>query len=179
MSEARAWKNHLHLRRGVRELLREMQVPAPLDITELCARLGKRREQPIKLRPYPLSDSGVSGLWLSSDSLDCILYQAETTLEHQQHIILHEVGHIISGHAANNDDDDLLDHLFPSLPPELVRRALRRDAYERPIEVEAEMVASVIREWGVLLDHLDLASDHSTDSAPRVQGAFDDHQGWV
>lgn len=179
MSEARAWKNNLHLRRGVRRLLRDLRITAPLDISELCERLGERRGQPIKLRPYPLSDSGVSGLWLAGDALDCVLYQAETTPEHQQHIVLHEIGHIISGHGANNDDDDLLDQLFPDLPPDLVRRALRRDAYERPIEIEAELVASVIREWGMLLDHLGLASDRSTESAHRVQGAFDDHQGWL
>lgn len=33
MNEGRAWKNNLHLRRGVRQLLRHLRVAAPLDLS--------------------------------------------------------------------------------------------------------------------------------------------------
>jgi hypothetical protein len=176
--EARGWRNDLQLRRGVKQLLRELQIDTPLDVRVLCERLAQRRCRPLKLVPYPLPAPGVFGLWIATADIDYILYQSDTTNAHQEHIILHEVGHIISGHNGDEDEDDIWSQIFPDIPPDMVRRALRRDGYGPAREREAEMVATIIKEWAALLDRLEFSPDRKTDTARRLRGAFDDHQGW-
>lgn len=177
--DTRGWRNDLHLRRGVKQLLRELELEAPLDVRVLCERLAQRRGRPIKLVAYPLPVPGAFGLWVGTADADYILYQRNTTTAHQEHIILHEVGHIISGHGSDENDDDIWGQLFPDIPPEMVRRALRREGYGLTIEREAEMVATVIKEWATLLDRLQFSPDHQGETARRLRGAFDDHQGWL
>ncbi|MEB3371321.1 hypothetical protein [Saccharopolyspora mangrovi] len=178
-NDSRGWRNDLQLRRGVKSLLRELELDAPLDVRELCNRLGQRRGRPIKLRAYPLPAPGVFGLWIGTADADYILYQRDTTVAHQEHIILHEIGHIISGHGSDEADDDIWQQIFPNIPPEIVLRALRRDGYGPAFEREAEMVATVIKEWATLLERLQFSPDRKTDAARRLRGAFDDHQGWL
>lgn len=177
--DARGWRNDLQLKRGVKQLLRSLDLDPPLDVRVLCQRLAHQRERPIRLIPYPLPAPGAFGLWVGTADADYILYQRETTSAHQDHIILHEVGHLISDHHSDADDDDLWNQLFPDIPPEIVHRALRREGYEPAAEREAEMVATVIKEWATLLDHLNAGPDRGTITAHRLSGAFDDHQGWV
>ncbi|GAB3497104.1 hypothetical protein [Amycolatopsis cihanbeyliensis] len=179
MTERGSWRNELQLRRGVKQLLRELDLAAPLDVRVLCDRLARRRNRPIKLMPYPLPAPGVFGLWIATASTDHILYQRDTTAAHQEHIILHEVGHIISGHGGDENDREVWSQLFPDLSPDSVRRALRRDGYGPAFEREAEMVATVIKEWATLLERLDFTPDRDTEAARRLRGAFDDHQGWL
>lgn len=177
--ESRSWRNDLQLRRGVKLLLRELDLDVPLDVHELCQRLAQRRGRAIKLCAYPLPTPGAFGLWVGTADTDYILYHRDTTVAHQEHIILHEIGHIISGHNSNHADDDIWQQIFPDIPPEVVLRALRRDGYGPAFEREAEMVATVIKEWATLLDRLRLSADRKTKTARRLRGAFDDHQGWL
>ncbi|GAB2679488.1 ImmA/IrrE family metallo-endopeptidase [Saccharopolyspora gloriosae] len=174
-----AWRSELELRRSVRDLLRELDLHPPLDVTQLCEELGQRRNRPIRLVPWPLPAPGAFGLWIATADTDWILYQRDTTTGHQEHIILHEVGHLISGHASNEADDDIWTQLFPDIPPEIVRRALRRDGYAPAAEHEAEMVATVIKEWAELLHRLEAPPDRTSDASTRIGRAFDDHQGWL
>lgn len=168
------WRSDLELRRSVKDLLRELDLAPPLDVRQLCDRLGQHRDRSIRLVPRALPTPGTFGLWIATADTDWILYQRDTTAAHQDHIILHEIGHIISGHPSNEHDDDLLTQLFPDIPPEIVHRALRRDGYDTAHEHQAEMAATVIKDWAGLLDHLQAAPDRS-----RLGGAFDDHQGWL
>lgn len=176
--KTRGWRNELQLRRSVKQMLRDLELEAPLDVSTLCERLAEQRGKPIRLLPYPLPAPGVFGLWVGTVKADYILYQSSTTPGHQEHIILHEIGHIISGHSSNDNDDDLWSHMFPDLSPDLVRRAMRRDGYGPDFEYEAEMVATVIKEWATLLDRLQVSTDHAP-VGRSLQGAFDDHQGWL
>ncbi|GLY68761.1 hypothetical protein [Amycolatopsis taiwanensis] len=145
----------------------------------LTTRLAQRQERDIKLVPYPLPAAGAFGLWIGTADTDFILYQRDTTPAHQEHIILHEIGHIVSGHGSVESDESVWSELFPDIPPELIRRALRREGYGPGYEREAEMVATVIKEWATLLETLKFPSKQKTDAAQRLRGAFDDHQGWL
>lgn len=168
--DGRRWRSDMQLRLGVRQLLRELQIEAPLNVPELVHRLADSRGRPIRLVPYPLPSPGAFGLWLATPDADYVLFQRHTSPEHQEHIILHELGHIIADHGSNEEDGDVWQQIFPGIPPEVVLRALRRQGYTAPAEQEAEMVATVIKEWASLLEHL----------GPRPRsGAFDDHQGWL
>jgi hypothetical protein len=69
-------------------------------------------------------------------------YDPGTSPLHAEHIVLHEVAHILSGHDGARDG---FARLVPDLDPATVRRMLGRAGYPSAQEREAEMMASLIR----------------------------------
>jgi hypothetical protein len=178
------------LRRQARRLLNELDIRPPLDVHELCRRVGESRGKPIRLIPHPIPVPGPFGVWIATDAADYILYQQETSKSHQGHIVLHELGHILAGHRSDDDDDALLANLYPDvepgalreqypdLEPDAVRRALRRTSYDSEQEREAEMVATIILEWASVLDRI-APSASSDATAQRMGVALGDRMGWL
>ena len=165
------------LRRSTRSLLRTLDIRPPLSVPEFCRRLAEHRGRPIQLQEFSFDVPGPFGMWLATGRTDYVFYQRETTPSHQDHIILHEIGHILAGHDGNVAGD-LAEDLLPHLPPDAVRRGLRRDSYDTAHEREAELVATIVMEWASVLDHISLARA----SDPRVESvrtALDDRQGWL
>ena len=178
------------LRRQLRQLLNDLDIRPPLDVVELCRRVGETRGKPIRLVPHPIPVPGPFGVWVTTDAADYILYQQETSKSHQGHIVLHEVGHLLAGHRSDGEDDTLLADLYPDvgpdvlreqypdLAPDAVRRALRRSSYDTVQEREAETVATIILEWASVLDRI--APTISTDAtAQRMGTALGDRMGWL
>ena len=150
------------LRKRCRTLLRELDIRPPLDVRELCARLAARRDRPIRLVAHPIKVPGPFGLWFMTASMDVIFYQRETTRPHQDHIILHEIGHLIAGHPSDEQDG-----------PGDGTRVLRRTCYDTAYEREAELIATVILQWASVLDPLHPAG------ADRLGSSLAHHQGWL
>ena len=178
------------LRRQCRRLLTELDIRPPLDVTELCRRVGQTRGKPIRLVPHPIPVPGPFGVWITTEAADYILYQQETSKAHQGHIVLHELGHILAGHRSDEEDDALLAELYPDvepgalrerypdLEPDAVRRALRRTSYDTEQEREAETVATIILEWASVLDRI--APSRSPEVAAQRMGvALGDRMGWL
>ncbi|GAB3239882.1 ImmA/IrrE family metallo-endopeptidase [Kineosporia babensis] len=138
------------LRRRCRALLRELDVPAPFGPRELCRRLAQHRGRPIRLVPFAIEQPGPFGIWFATDAADVIVYQSQTTPAHQEHIILHEVGHIIAGHDGE---------------PRL------RTAYDSRPEWEAELIATILHEWAGRGDGLGEAAAQAAD--PNRQAALE------
>lgn len=132
------------LRRWCKRELHALDLQPPLRVEVLCQRLGTRQGRPIRLVAYPLPVPGPLGLWIRTESADYILYQAETTRIHQDHIILHEVGHIIAGHHNDEIEDRYWQQMMPDISPASIRRALRRTYYDTAQEREAELLATII-----------------------------------
>jgi hypothetical protein len=87
----------------------------------------------------------VNGMWISTNMGDFVIYEARTTRAHQEHIIAHELAHILCGHQAmDNAENNVLRQLFPDSAPEVVRRVLLRTRYSDSNEQEAEMMASLL-----------------------------------
>ncbi|NYT95429.1 hypothetical protein HW126_16740 [Salinispora sp. H7-4] len=167
------------LRKSCRALLRELDIRPPLDVRELCRRLAERRGRPIRLVPYPIQIPGPFGLWVMTDSADVIFFQKETTAPHQDHIILHEIGHIIADHPSDETESEGLDLLTP-VKPNGTTRALRRTCYDSAHEREAELVATVILEWASVLNPLHrTASSHDHPGVDRIGTSLDHHHGWM
>lgn len=144
--------NERRMRSRCRRLLDTLDVQAPLDVTTLCERLAAHRGREIRLMPYALKVPGPFGLWFDTDHCDVIVYQAETPEPHQDHIILHEVGHIVEGHGpdANRAEEREFESL---LPFDGVRRRLRRACYHNRMEHGAELIASILGEATGLTSH--------------------------
>jgi hypothetical protein len=162
-------------------LLNELDIRPPLDVHELCRRVGEQRSKPIRPIAHPIPVPGPFGAWITTDTADYILYQRETTKSHQGHIILHELGHILAGHRSDEDDDVLLDVApeYPDLAPDAVRRALRRTSYDSEHEREAETVATIILEWASVLDSVGPPPASSDAAAQRMGTALTDRLGWL
>lgn len=170
------------LRRRCRHLLRDLDIQPPLDVTELCRRLGRQRGRPIELYPYPIEVPGPFGLWFGLADRDCIFYQQETTPAHQAHIILHELGHLVADHPSDETALDAAEAGMRSDPPEGSRtvgsKARRRTCYDSHHEREAELIATIILEWASVLDilHRDPPRDPGLH---RLSTSLGHHQGWL
>lgn len=134
------------LRKRCEARLRDLAIESPFDLDAFCRSLEGRRGRPICLVPIP-SLGGPYGLWVASPSADYIFYERDTGASHQQHIILHELSHLLCDHRlVQGAAAAPLHSLFPDLQPEMVRRALARAAYSTDDEREAELLASLIGE---------------------------------
>lgn len=178
------------LRRYCRGLLNELGIRPPLDVHELCRRVGLRRGRPIRPVAHPIPVPGPFGAWISTATADYLLYQRETSRAHQDHIVLHELGHILAGHRCELADDTLPGQLdpgdgsalarrFPDLAPAAVRRALRRTSYDSAQEREAETVATIILEWASVLDSVGPPPTSADDTARRIGRTLTARLGWL
>lgn len=133
------------LRRRCLARLRDLPLPAPFDVHELCQRVAARRGRPIRLLPVA-GLTGVCGLWIATGTTDLICYERDTTRPHQDHIILHELSHVLCHHYPVTTPGHDTSALFPDLDPAMVRAVLGRAGYAAAEEREAETLASLIRQ---------------------------------
>jgi IrrE N-terminal-like domain len=159
------------LRRRCARLVRDIAVPVPFDAERLCQEVGDRIGHPITLMPTAMPADGPSGLVITGARAHYLCYDSGTRPLHQQHIIAHELGHLIAGHTSEPvaDADLAAGALLSTLDPEMVRRALARDAgYDSREEREAEIIADLLlrrahswapeQTWHVPLDAADVVA---------------------
>ncbi|MEU9607392.1 toxin [Streptomyces sp. NPDC048057] len=133
------------LRKAGAQRIAALDLPEVSDVAELCRHLGEVRSRPITLVPMPMPSTHPCGMWVAARDEDLIFYDANTTSAHQEHIILHELGHIICCHrGAGGLDEDAARLLFPNLDPQIVRDMLLRASYDNVQEQEAEIIAYLL-----------------------------------
>lgn len=188
------------LHRLIRRELQDLGITPPLDVEKLCQALSRRRGRPLYLREAPLPKPGPSGMWVEYEDYDVILFQQETTRLHQDHIKLHEIGHIL---VAENEEAAAQDSpgerttvppavdpheetavlvegwatMLPVFQPETIKRVARRCSYKDGEECSVELVATIILEWSSVLDGSTPLSDDP--SLRRVESALGDRRGWL
>jgi len=134
------------LRQRCEDRVRHLPIPDPFDLATFLRRLGEQRGRPVELHALPggLAE-GMSGVWMATDRADHIYYDGSTNPLHGEHIVLHEVGHIVADHqpapVLASEDAALL---LPHLAGEVVARVLARTSYSREDEREAELTATLI-----------------------------------
>lgn len=124
-----------------------MALPEPFGVAELCRALSEERRRPLHLCaiPGPALPSRPCGLWVATAEGDWIFVERGTSPLHRQHIVLHELAHMICGHAAVElPAGDAVTRLLPDLSPTMVRSVLGRTSYSSADEREAELLASLI-----------------------------------
>ncbi|MFD3677613.1 hypothetical protein [Streptomyces sp. NPDC058613] len=129
----------LSLRKRCENILGHLDLTRPFSLDALCGRIAEQRGRPIRLHPLPreAAESGVCGLWVGTASIDYVFYEAQTTPLHREHIVLHELGHILFGHHSLEGQEAQADGGAPTV--------LGRTNYTTRQEQEAEMLASMIR----------------------------------
>ncbi|MBM7773802.1 hypothetical protein JOD54_004006 [Actinokineospora baliensis] len=168
------------LRRGCAELLAQFDLPAGLDLAALCEHLAAVRGRPLHVVPVPMRASEPCGLWVATREADFIFYDETTARAHREHIILHEIGHMICCHRGGGHlDEDTAAVFFPDIDPDLVRDMLARKDYSDEQEQQAEVMAYLLaarlrrapaRPDGVAARIAD-SLDHSAPPVPGVNAA--------
>jgi hypothetical protein len=131
------------LRRRCEARLRSLELPVPFDVRAFAEGLAHRRGRPIVLQPQSRA-GGCTGLWVATPAADVVFFEAETSPLHQEHIILHELCHLLLEHAPGGVPTAGPAGLFPDVGPESVRRMLQRSGYSTEDDREAEFLASMI-----------------------------------
>jgi hypothetical protein len=139
------------LRRRCERRLENIRIPNPFDLDVFCAVMAAHRARPLTLQPMPgLSADAPCGLWISVPTADYVFYDPDTSQLHAEHIVLHELSHMLSGHttgiqAGPDLSGGTLHRLAPDLNPRTIDTMLGRASYTSAQEQEAEMLASLIR----------------------------------
>ncbi|MFJ9469773.1 toxin [Streptomyces caniferus] len=140
-------KDLKHLRRVADAVLARLDLPHACGIATLTEQLSADRGRPIQLVPVALGVRTPCGMWLATDTFDVIIVEAETSRLHQDHIIAHELAHMLCHHRDSTGlDTATMRELLPHLDPRRVREMLGRTGYSTAEEQEAEIVASLILE---------------------------------
>jgi hypothetical protein len=138
--------DHKRLRRQCETRVQELELSTPFDVHSFCDRLSTQRGRPILLQSVA-GTASACGVWVSVPSADLIFYEQDTSPLHQDHIILHEISHLLCGHRPVPVSEREISHLlFPDVHPETVKRVLQRSGYATEEEREAELLASLILE---------------------------------
>ncbi|WP_344165753.1 hypothetical protein [Nocardiopsis rhodophaea] len=119
----------------------------------------------IRIRDIHLEADAPCGLWLALGKINYIFVDARSHV-HRDHIILHELAHMICGH--NHGQTDLANFL-PGIDPGQIRSVLARSNYSDQQEAEAEIMATVIarHRWD-----RDIASLDDADSLSPLERAL-------
>lgn len=124
-------------------------ISVPFDLNAFLDQLEADRGRPIELVPFSATVPGkLCGIWVGTDRLDVIYHEEATSLLHQDHIILHEIGHMVCNHtgAALSGADQVRSLLLTDAVRGQVETVLGRGAYTAVEEQEAELVATLILE---------------------------------
>ncbi|MDT0464792.1 ParH-like protein [Streptomyces gibsoniae] len=125
--------------------IRLPEIPDPFNVEDLFLNVSRQRGRPIHLLPRPLPPGSPCGLWISTGTADYMLYEQATTPAHQDHIKLHELGHLLHDHGIGQRlSSEVARTLLPTLNPTAINRMLGRGQYTGEEEVEAETFASLV-----------------------------------
>jgi len=91
------------------------------------------------------------GAWFGREHEDLICVEPEVSPLHREHIVLHELGHMLCGHRPVEEEmpPHVAAELFPTVSADplgasLIASMLGRSNYDEPDEVEAEVFATMV-----------------------------------
>jgi len=121
-----------------------LQIPSPFHFAAFCRNVATFRGRELRLIPTPLGD-GLSGLWIPYPEYDAVHFEPTTLRLHDQHIVLHEIAHMVLDHLHDPDRARALrDRLGLLVEPALIERLLARTSYGDEQEVQAEALVTLI-----------------------------------
>ncbi|MFE3881912.1 hypothetical protein ACFXPQ_03150 [Streptomyces lydicus] len=139
---------YARLHQRCQSALDQLSLPRPFTVDALCQELSAQRGRPLHLHPLPeqAARNSICGMWLATKTDDHIFFEKRTSRVHQEHIVLHEIGHMLFDHRGTDlGHGEVPQVLFPDLNPQMVQQVLGRASYTNRQEQEAEMLASLLR----------------------------------
>ncbi|MFI6765028.1 hypothetical protein [Streptomyces sp. NPDC050355] len=141
------------IRRRCKRLIKGLALPAATDLRGMCDLVAARVERPVHLVPMSLGGV-VSGMTAVTDDGYWIFYELQTSPWHQAHIVLHELGHLLLGHAQDPVvTEDALKVWTPSVDVTTALRRMglttglaRHHGYDNLAERETEVLGTLLME---------------------------------
>jgi hypothetical protein len=126
-------------------MIGSLDIPVPFDLKEFCNRLERSRGRVLRLVPIISGPVAPCGAWVRTREADYVFHETGTSPLHQQHIALHEIGHILLNHrGCQLIDTGIASLLMPDLDPKLILSMLRRTVYDSEDELQAEAFAEQV-----------------------------------
>lgn len=139
------------IRRRCKQLIKELNLPDAVDLQGICGVVAARVDRTINLVPMTLGGV-VSGMTASTDDGYWIFYEVKTSPWHQAHIVLHELSHLLLGHAHDPVvTEDALRVWTPSVDAATAMRRMgltadfaRHHCYDNLAERETEVLGTLL-----------------------------------
>jgi hypothetical protein len=136
--------------RRLRAVAARYATAGPFSVDALCRVISAQRGRPLHVHPLnvpPSAGLNACGMWIATDVADHVFVEHRTSRFHQEHIILHEIGHMLCDHVTEDLPSALTDALRAGeVDTGLARQVLARTSYTTGQEQDAELVASLILE---------------------------------
>jgi hypothetical protein len=135
--------------RNSRRFVRALGLPPVDSVRDLLPVVAERSGYPIHLMAAPDgTGQSLCGMWIRTDGADYVFVHPSTSRAHQDHIIAHELGHILRDHQHRGGEpvNPVTDRLAPTLDPKVVHLMLGRSDYEHRDEQEAELIGSWLQQ---------------------------------
>lgn len=87
--------------RTARRIAQHCSLPDPWDITAFCKALSDSRHRPIRLIARPAMGDSITGMVAQLPMSDVIFYRDDLDGVHRDHVICHEIGHLLAGHVQD------------------------------------------------------------------------------
>lgn len=130
--------------RRVQRLVDDLPMHQSDDLETLFSQVAERRGRSVTLVETSMPP-GMSGAWIATTERDIVVCERDTTQLHREHILLHELGHMLCGHRPHEVGGaqllTLLSGGMPLLGADTVAHMLARSRPDSPAEAEAESFA--------------------------------------
>ena len=131
-------------RERVRAVLAAVPLPRPWSMNAWVDRLEAWRGREIDLVPVAHRPGQPSGAWQARPGYDLIAYTEHTSALHQDHIIAHELAHLLCAHTGTCAmPESEAAELAPDLAPRALSHLLTRVTTGAD-EYEAELIAVLL-----------------------------------
>lgn len=164
-------------RRALRLVRDQLALAGPIEIDDVCARLTKFFDYPVKCVRWPFPTTDEVGMWVETDQAHLVFVEQDLTAEHQRMTFFHEVGHMAFDHPGDTsvESTPAWESIAPQLADQRVRKAVCRSVFDNRIEYEAEVFGSFWVGWNAELRALTHEAGGGGAAAER---GFDQPRGW-
>ena len=138
------------LRKRLKQVISDLGLEHRYTIHDIQVRVLTNRRR--RLEIYRVSDLPIefTGLWAATPTCDVIMCPSQASQAHIEHIILHEIAHMLLGHRPTiSGDAAIIKQYLEQVKPD-AQAVQTRGAYDQRQEVEAEELALLL---AAKLDH--------------------------
>jgi hypothetical protein len=136
--------------RECKNALKKLHLPRNVNLNEFAKHVEDGRGKPMLINYRDMGNSGTSGYWIDALDGDWIFVDDSISAEMQEHVFLHELGHIIFNHSGAACLNSSLAEHFPDLDfsEVQIRQVLQRGSnYTDKQENQAEVMAYLIKKF--------------------------------
>jgi hypothetical protein len=122
-------------------------VPASGLVDDFVKAVSVDRCRPVRLLPFDLGADAPSGMWITTEQADYVVYPADASSAERTAIICHELAHMLLRHQPEGGEERLsqmAELVAPGVDPAVARRILARHGYADLVEAEAEHLATLL-----------------------------------